>query len=73
MDITKYSKKTWIATLVLGLVSIVVDILLMTGVLKAGGEVVESTTTLTLIIGLMAVYYSIRGIVYHVKKDKEQR
>ena len=71
MDIKRYSKKTWIAVLVLAVISIAVDVLIMAGVLDAG-ESMESATTVSLVIALMGVYYSIRGILYHVKKDKEQ-
>ena len=71
MEIKRYGKKTWIAVLVLAVVSIVVDVLIMAGVLDAG-ESMESATTVSLVIALMGVYYSIRGILYHVKKDKEQ-
>ena len=71
MDIKRYSKKTWIAVLVLAVISITVDVLIMTGVLDAG-ESMESATTVSLVIALMGVYYSIRGILYHVKKDKER-
>ena len=72
MDIRRYSKKTWIAVLVIALISIVVDILIWAGVLNAG-EGIAGSITVSLVIALMGVYYSIRGILYHVKKDKEQQ
>ena len=70
MEIGKYSKKTWIATLVLGIFSIVVDVLIMTGVIGSS-ETVESTTILTMAIGVLAVYYGIRGILYHKKREEQ--
>lgn len=73
MDITKYSKKTWIAVLVLAVVSIGVDILILTNVLGGGDETMRSTSRLGLVIGALALFYGIKGIVYHVKKDKETR
>jgi len=73
MDITKYSKKTWIAVLVLAGASIALDILILTGVIGAGDESMQSTSKISLIIGLLAVYYGVRGVLFHVKKDKEQK
>ena len=72
MDITKYSKKTWIAVLVLGCFSIVLDILILTNVLSPGNETMQSTSRFSLVIGIMALFYGIRGITYHRKKDREQ-
>jgi len=73
MDITKYSKKTWIAVLVLAAASILLDVLTLTGVIGAGDETMQSTSKISLIIGLLAIYYGVRGVLYHVKKDKEQK
>ncbi len=73
MDITKYSKKTWIAVLVLAVISIAMDILILTNVLGGGDETMHSTSRLGLAIGALALFYGIKGIVYHVKKDKETR
>ena len=69
MEIAKYSKKTWISVLVLALISVIYDILTLAGIVGSG--LAQSTAKITLIIGLLGVYYSIRGIVYHVKKEKE--
>ncbi len=73
MEIKKYSKKTWIIVLVLALISIVWDLLTLTGVWGAADSSMASMSKLTLVIGLLGVYYSIRGIVYHVKKEKEDK
>ena len=73
MDITKYSKKTWIAVLVLAAASILLDVLTLAGVIGAGDETMQSTSKISLIIGLLAIYYGVRGVLYHVKKDKEQK
>jgi len=72
MDITKYSKKSWIITLIFALVSIVIDVLILTGVIGGGDETVESTSRLGLAIGAIAIFYSVKGILHHVKKEREQ-
>lgn len=71
MEIAKYSKKTWIAVLVLALISVIYDVLTLTGVV--GSELSQSMAKVTLVIGLLGVYYSIRGILYHIKKEKEDQ
>ena len=73
MDITKYSKKTWIAVLVLAVVSIAVDILILTNVLGGSDETMQSTSRVSLVIGALALFYGIKGVAYHIKKDKETR
>lgn len=72
MDITKYSKKTWIITLVLAAVSIIFDVLVLTGVLGRGDETMESTSRLGLAIAAIAIFYSIKGIIHHIKREREQ-
>ncbi len=71
MDIRKYSKKTWIVVLILSLASVTYDALTLAGVV--GSESIRSMATVTLVIGLLGVYYSIRGIGYHIKKEKEEQ
>ncbi|MBQ4642001.1 MAG: hypothetical protein IJB47_05280 [Oscillospiraceae bacterium] len=71
MDIRKYSKKTWIAVLVLALASVIYDALTLAGVV--GSELSRNTAAVTLVVGLLGVYYSVRGILYHVKKEKEEQ
>ena len=68
MDITKYSKKAWITVLVIAGLSILLDILALTKVVELWDD---STAKVGIIIGLLAVYYGVRGIMYHVKKEKE--
>lgn len=70
MDIRKYSKKTWIAVLVLAMISVILDVLTLTNVI--GDPSSHSMAKVTLVVGLLGVYYSIRGILYHVKKEKEE-
>ena len=70
MDITKYSKKMWITVLVLAGISIILDILSLTKVVDLWDD---STAKVSIVIGLLAVYYAVRGVMYHVKKDKEQK
>lgn len=72
MDIRKYSKKTWIAVLVLALFSVTLDVLFLTKMLGSDSSS-QSMNILTLIISLLGVYYSIRGIGYHVKKEKDEQ
>ncbi len=71
MEITKYSKKTWIIVLIVALVSVAVDVLTLTGVFGEVSSSYGSTSKMTLVVGLLGVYYSIRGILHHVKKEKE--
>ncbi len=73
MEITKYSKKTWIITLAVALFSIILDALTLTGVFGTVSSSTLSMSKMTLVIGLLGVYYSVRGILYHVKKEKEDR
>lgn len=72
MEIEKYSKKTWIAVLVIAVISVLVDVLILTKVIDAGDDAVQSTSVLTLVIGIVGLYYGIRGIAYYNKKDKEK-
>ena len=69
MDITKYSKKMWIAVLVVAGGSILLDVLCLTKVIDFWDD---STAKVGIIIGLLAVYYGVRGIMYHIKKEKEE-
>ena len=73
MDITKYSKKMWIGVLVLAAISIAVDILILTNVIGAGDDAAKSTSRLGLVIGALGVFYGIRGVIYHIKKDKQSK
>ena len=70
MDITKYSKKMWIAVLAVAGGSILLDVLCLTKVIDFWDD---STAKVGLIIGLLAVYYGVRGIMYHIKKEKEEK
>lgn len=70
MDITKYSKKAWITVLVVAGLSILLDILALTKVVELWDD---STAKVGIIIGLLAVYYGVRGIMYHVKKEKGEK
>ena len=73
MDITKYSKKMWIGVLVLAAISIAVDILILTNVIGAGDDAAKSTSRLGWGIGALGVFYGIRGVIYHIKKDKQSK
>ena len=70
MDITKYSKKMWIAVLALAGFSVLLDILVLTKVITFWDD---STAKVGIVIGLLAVYYGVRGVMYHVKKEKEEK
>ena len=73
MEIKKYSKKTWIIVLVMALISIIWDVLTLTGVWRAADSSMASMSKITLVIGILGVYYSVRGILYHIKKEKEDK
>lgn len=72
MDITKYSKKAWITTLILAVISMVYDILILTDVLGGEDGSMDSMARFGLLLGALAIFYSIKGIMYHVKKEREQ-
>ena len=72
MDITKYSKKSWIITLIFAIASIIFDILILTGVVGGEDGTLNSTARLGLAIGAIGIFYSVKGIAYHVKKEKEE-
>ena len=71
MDIRKYSKKTWIVVLILSLASVTYDALTLAGVV--GTKEIRSMATVTLVIGILGVVYSIRGIRYHIQKEREEQ
>ena len=70
MDITKYSKKMWITVIVIAGISVIMDILALTKVVELWDS---STATVGLVIGVLAIYYGVRGILYHVKKEKTEK
>ena len=69
MDITKYSKKMWITVIVIASISVIMDILALTKVVELWDS---STAVVGLVIGLLAIYYGVRGILYHVKNKEEK-
>ena len=71
MDITKYSKKTWIATLILAAISMIYDVLILTDVLGAEDGSMDSMARFGLLLGVLAVFYSIKGILHHIKKERD--
>ena len=73
MNVSKYSLKTWIIVLVLAGLSVLVDVLLVSGVLAPNNPMIRTGCEITLVIGLMGIYYGIRGIIYHTKKDKVEK
>ena len=67
-----YSLKTWIIIAVMAAVSIVVDVLIFTGVLGGGQQMMKDSAVVTIIISGYILFMSLRGIAEKWKEKKNQ-
>ncbi len=66
-----YSLKTWIVIAVMAVVCIVVDVLIYTGVLGDGHQLMKDSAVLTIVISGYILFMALRGIVGKLKENKD--
>ena len=68
-----YSKKTWILTAVLAVVSIVVDVLLYFGILGNGHQLMKDSAVMTTIVSVYILVVSIKKIIEKTKEEAQNK
>ncbi len=72
MDYKKYSKGTWIFTCLLAAASITVDVLILTGVIAKGNEMMKQTSYVTLLVAGYILIASIRAVILKCRDERQE-
>ena len=67
-----YDLKTWIIIAVFAVVCIVVDILIWTGVLGGGHQIMKDTSVITILVSGYILFESIQGIIKRLKERNQK-
>lgn len=67
-----YSLKTWIIIAAMAVVCIAVDVLIYTGVLGGGHQMMKDSAVVTIIISGYILFMSLRGIAEKLKEKKNR-
>ena len=71
MDYKKYSKATWIVTCILAAASITFDVLILTGVIAKGNDMMQQTSVITLLVAGYILIASIRALILKCRDEKQ--
>ena len=66
-----YSLRTWIIIAVMAVASLIVDVLIYTGVWGGGNQLMKDTTLITTLVAGYILFESVRGIIQKVKEKKD--
>lgn len=69
MDHKKYSKTTWIVTIVLAVLSISMDVLILTGV-WASDPMMKQSAVLMLVVAAYILFASVKALIAKCKEEK---
>lgn len=68
-----YSKRTWIITAVLAVLSIIVDVLIWLGIWGSGHQLMKDSAVLTIVVSVYILFVSIKEITNKVKEEKKAK
>ncbi len=71
MDQKNYGKPTWIVTIILAILSIVMDVLILTDVWAPGNEMMKQSAVLMLIVAGYILFMSVKALIAKCKEEKE--